>query len=78
MFVYLEKYICFYRCISKENINLIMVFKIFFCVLYKINNIVVGFVEFYLLKKRFFDGLEIQVCLEYEYVYESFLDGIEF
>lgn len=61
MIVYLFKgiFLFFYRCFSKENINLIIVFKKIncFCVCCKINNIVVGFVEFYLLKKIFFDDL---------------------
>lgn len=55
-----------------------MAFKIFFCALYKINNTAAGSAESHLLKKRPFDGLETQVCLEHEYAHESLLDGIEF
>lgn len=60
-----------YRCFSKENTNLIIVFKKIncLCACYKINNTAAGPAELHLLKKIPFDDYQRQICLKYEYTH---------
>lgn len=69
-----------YRCFSKENTNLIIVFKKIncLCACCKINNTAAGSAELHLLKKIPFDDLQRQICLKHEYAHWSLLDGGDF